>query len=384
MISQANDTGIHRYDAAVYHIALSMTPMIGGTLARQLINYCGSAEAVFSSRTSQLGRIPGIGPKILASLKSHHHLLDQARQEIERCARQGITILTYQHPQYPERLRHIYDVPLVLYYQGNANLNHHRIISIVGTRQATSYGIEILEEITATLAQYDVVVASGLAYGIDIQAHRLALQYKIPTVAVMANGLDQIYPAVHRKDAQAFTHQGGLLTENPLGTKPEARKFPARNRIIAGMADAVIVIEAATKGGALITADLANDYDREVFAVPGNVRQTYSQGCNQLIQQHKAHLINRGEDVVKMLNWDLDNVVIGPSSQRARPIPVDLSENEQKVYEVLVQHQDGLLLDKISWLTQLSVSALAAVLLSLEFKQYVRVRPGNKYQLRAV
>nr|WKN39582.1 DNA-processing protein DprA [Tunicatimonas sp. TK19036] len=384
MISQANDTDIHSYDAAVYHIALSMTPMIGGSLARQLINYCGSAEAVFRSRPSQLGKIPGIGPKILASLRSHHHLLDKAQQEIERCIRQGITVLTYQHPQYPERLRHIYDVPLVLYYQGNADLNHQRIISIVGTRQATSYGLEILEEITATLAQYDVLIASGLAYGIDIHAHRLALQHNIPTVAVMANGLDQIYPAVHRKDAWAFAKQGGLLTENPLGTKPEARKFPARNRIIAGLADAVIVIEAATKGGALITADLANDYDREVFAVPGNVGQKYSQGCNQLIQQHKAHLINTGEDVIKMLNWDLDNATKASSPKRERQIPVDLSENEQKVYEVLVQHQDGLLLDKISWLTQLPVSELAAVLLSLEFKHYVRVRPGNKYQLRAV
>ncbi|MEQ9443071.1 MAG: DNA-processing protein DprA [Cyclobacteriaceae bacterium] len=384
MYSLANDTDVHSYDAAMYHIALSMTPMIGGSLARQLINYCGSAEAVFRSKPSQLGRIPGIGPKILASLKGHRHLLDEAQQEIERCAQQGISILTYQHPQYPERLRHIYDVPLVLYYKGTADLNHHRIISIVGTRQATSYGIEMLQEITATLAQYDVLIVSGLAYGIDIQAHRLASQYHIPTVAVMANGMDQIYPAVHRKDALSFTKHGGLLTESPLGTKPEARKFPARNRIIAGLADAVIVVEAAAKGGALITADLANDYDREVFAVPGNVHQKYSEGCNQLVQQHKAHLLSRGEDVIKMLNWDLEGVVTTSQHERPREIPEGLNENEQKVYEILAQYPDGLVLDKISWYTQLSVSQLAAVLLSLEFNQHIRSRPGNRYKLREV
>lgn len=380
---EVNDT-VPTYDTAVYSIALSMTPMIGGATARQLINYCGSAEAVFNDKASHLSRIPGIGPKIIASLRNNQHLLEEARREIARCRQQKITLLTYEQDQYPERLRHIYDVPLVLYYQGTADLNHQRIISIVGTRQATPYGLKILEEITATLAKYDVLMVSGLAYGIDIHAHRMALQFGIPTVAVMANGLDQIYPAVHRKDALAFTENGGLLTENPLGTKPEARKFPARNRIIAGLADAVVVVEAATKGGALITADLANDYDREVFAVPGNVNQKYSQGCNQLIQQHKAHLISRGEDVINMLNWDLGGKTIASIQPQLKKLPTDLNEDEQKVYNVLAEHTDGLLLDKISWYTQLSVPKLAAILLSLEFKQHIRARPGNRYQLRTV
>lgn len=383
MYSLVNDTKpqYRSVTSAVHHVALSMTPLVGGTLAKQLINYCGSAEEVFRSRPAQLARIPGIGPKILSSLKNHRHLLDRAQQEVEWCSQQNIEIITTQHPRYPERLRHIYDAPLVLYYQGNANLDHQRVISIVGTRRATAYGQDVLEEIIATLARYDVLVVSGLAYGIDIRAHRLAMQYQIPTVAVMANGMDQIYPAVHREDALAFTQNGGLLTENSLGTKPEAKKFPARNRIIAGLADAVIVVEAATKGGALITADLANDYDREVFAVPGGVNQPYSLGCNRLIQQHKAHLLNQGEDLVQMLNWDIEK---SDKSQPQAPVsrPKDLSEDEQKVYELLAESEDGMLLDNISWHTQLPVSRLAAVLLSLEFKQYIRSRPGNRYQLR--
>ena len=326
-----------------------------------------------------------MGPKIIGSLKNHQHLLQQAYEEIDRCHRQNITILDYEHPEYPERLRHIYDVPLVLYYKGKANLNHTRIISIVGTRQATSYGLDAVEKIVATLAKYEVLVVSGLAYGIDIRAHRMAMRYSLPTVAVMANGMDQIYPAIHQKDAWSFIESGGLLTENPLGTKPEARKFPARNRIIAGLADAVVVVEAASKGGALITADLANDYDREVFAVPGNVNHPYSQGCNQLIQRHKAHLLSHGEDIITMLNWDLEKKK--PTTSATAPsyeLPEGLSEDEKKVFEVLRQHTDGLLLDKISWYTQLSISQLATVLLNLEFKQFIRVRPGNRYQLRAI
>jgi len=379
--SEVNDT----VNTAAYAIALSMTPMIGGATARQLINYCGSVEAIFHDKSHHLSRIPGIGPKIIGSLKNNQHLLQQAYEEIDRCHQQGITILDYEHPQYPERLRHIYDIPLVLYYKGQGDLNHKRIISIVGTRQATPYGLDATEKFVATLAKNNVLIVSGLAYGIDIHAHRMAVRYGAPTVAVMANGMDQIYPAMHQKDAWSFVENGGLLTESPLGTKPEARKFPARNRIIAGLADAVVVIEAASKGGALITADLANDYDREVFAVPGSIKNQYSQGCNQLIQQHKAHLLSRGEDIINMLNWDLDQSSSSTPTQHQIPQPPEeLSEGEQKVYKVLAQHSDGLLLDKISWYTQLPVSQLAAVLLNLEFKQYVRARPGNRYQLRTV
>ncbi|MGB3588253.1 MAG: DNA-processing protein DprA [Tunicatimonas sp.] len=372
-------------NTAAYAIALSMTPMIGGATARQLINHCGSVEAIFRDKSHHLSRIPGIGPKIISSLKNNQHLLQKAYEEIDRCHQQEIIILDYEHPQYPERLRHIYDIPLVLYYKGQGNLNHKRVISIVGTRQATSYGLDTVEEIVATLAKQNVLIVSGLAYGIDIHAHRMAVRYGAPTVAVMANGIDQIYPAIHQKDAWGFIENGGLLTENPLGTKPEAKKFPARNRIIAGLADAVVVVEAASKGGALITANLANDYDREVFAVPGSIKNQYSQGCNQLIQQHKAHLLSRGEDIITMLNWDLEKKKTGTAAQsQIFKLPEDLSDDEQKVYKTLTQYPDGLVLDKISWYTQLSVSQLAAILLNLEFKQYVRARPGNRYQLRTV
>lgn len=367
-------------ETKVYQVALSMLPFVGGTLARQLINYCGSAEAVFTSPIRHLTRIPGIGEKIIGGIKNASSLLDRAEKEVLRCQQEEISILAYTDEDYPERLRHIYDAPILLYYKGQANLNHQRMLSIVGTRQSTAYGRETVEKLLNELLSYQPIIVSGLAYGIDICAHRTALQLGLSTVGVMGSGMDIIYPSIHRKDAIGMLEQGGILTENPLGTKPDARKFPARNRIIAALTDATVVIEAAAKGGALITANLANDYDREVFAVPGNWNQPYSIGCNKLIKANKAHILTQASDIVEMLNWDITEKSV--NKEEAYPVlQVAIDEQEQQVVDVLIQQTGAMLMDTLSWHTQLSIGKLASVLLSLEFKGVIRSLPGKKYQM---
>jgi DNA processing protein len=365
----------------IYQVALSMLPLVGGALAKQLINYCGSAEAVFRSPTRHLQRIPGIGEKIIGNIRNPSAILDRAEKEVNHCQQQGIAILSYTDEMYPERLRQIYDVPVVLYYQGNVDLNHARIISVVGTRQATAYGREIVDMLLRELQPFHPVVVSGLAYGIDISVHRAALRLGLPTIGVMGSGIDIIYPALHKKDAMKMVPQGGLLTENPLGTKPDARKFPARNRIIAALCDATVVVEAAEKGGALITANLANDYDREVFAVPGNWGQPYSQGCNKLIREHKAHILSRPQDMVELLNWDQEYNSHWKKEKQHSVIDVEIDAEERIVVDTLNEKREAVLFDVLSWHTSMPVNKLASVLLSLEFKGVVKTLPGKKYQL---
>lgn len=366
-------------DIKINQVALSMLPFVGGALAKQLINYCGSAEAVFTSPIRHLKRIPGIGDKIIGGIKNASELLEKAEKEVFRCQHEGIKILAYTDEEYPERLRHIFDAPVLLYYKGKANLNQRRVLSIVGTRQATSYGREVVSSLINELSIYQPLIVSGLAYGIDITAHRAAFKYGLSTVGVMGSGMDIIYPSVHRREAYQMLEEGGLLTENPLGTKPDARKFPARNRIIAALSDATIVIEAAEKGGALITANLANDYDREVFAVPGSWQQPYSKGCNKLIKQHKAHILTQVADIVEMLNWDCDAAAKKELHQPVLQVAID--DEEQQVVDVLSKQSEAMIMDNLSWHTQFSISKLASILLSLEFKGVIKSLPGKKYQM---
>ncbi len=363
-------------------IALSMVPQVGGITAKQLISYCGSATQVFTASTRQLARIPGIGSKTVQAIRNTG-ILDKARQEMEACTRKGIQIITSMDPSYPFRLQQIYDAPLVLYYQGTAPLEHARVLSVVGTRKATPYGIQIVKELIAALSSYHVLVVSGLAYGIDICAHRTALTNGVLTVGVMASGLDIIYPSVHRKEAIAMTRQGGLLTEHPLGCKPDPRKFPARNRLIAGLSDVTVVVEAAERGGALITANLANDYNREVFAVPGSWQQPYSKGCNHLIKDHKAHILTKPEDLVYMMKWDLPTTnAPRPASKATIDIAqLPLDEKERAVVRFLQECEEEVMMDVISWKTQIPIYQLASVLLQLEIKHVVKVYPGKKFRI---
>ncbi len=366
-------------DELRYQVALNMLPGIGSVIAKQLVSYCGSAIEVFKSTSAKLNNIPGIGPKTISLIKKSD-LLKKADAEIEKCIRNNVRILFYTDKDYPYKLKQTLDGPLVIYTKGDGEANPRRAIAIVGTRQATEYGKSVTEQLVADLKPYDVAIVSGLAYGIDITAHKAAIHSEIPTHAVLGCGVDVIYPAIHLDVAQKLQTKGTLISEFPLGTKPEAYHFPARNRIIAGMSDAVIVIEAAERGGALITADMANSYNREVFALPGNLDHRFSVGCNKLIQQQKAMIFTNVKDLIKELNWDLEEDGIFKKHDQSLE---SFSKEERLVIDLLTPEKTGLEIDKLAWKSQLTVNQLANVLLSLEFGGVIKSLPGKKYQMKS-
>lgn len=352
-------------------------PGVGGVLIRQLMSYCGSASDVFRASVSRLVKIPGIG-EVTARAILHPEVLREAEQVQGRCEKLGVEQLFYTNNRYPARLKALYDAPPMLYWQGAADLNTARTIGIVGTRQATDYGRRIAEELILALQPYGPLIISGLAYGIDIMAHRASLVGGLPTIGVMASGIDIIYPHVHKKTAQEMQVMGGLLTENRPGVKPDARLFPARNRIIAGLSDVVIVVEAAAKGGALITAEYANNYHREVFAVPGHLNQTFSQGCNKLIRENKAQIYTKPGDIIENLNWDQTGGKTAPVEKTL--LALEFTEEESQILALFRQQADWQI-DELSWHSQIPLGKLASLLLNLEFKGIVRTLPGKKYQL---
>jgi DNA processing protein len=361
-------------------IALSLTPGIGSVLARQLVSYCGSAKDVFAAPKRKLIKIPGIGEKIAETVLSRagfnvaDFVYEQARQ-------QQVDILFYTHKDYPTRLRNLHDSPMLLYYKGTANLNAQKIVAVVGTRNATAYGKKVTEELIAELSRYpDVLVVSGLAYGIDIVAHKAAVRHAIPTVGVLGSGIDVIYPAAHKNTAAQMLENGGILTEYPFGILPDAPHFPARNRIVAGMADVTIVIEAAIKGGALITAQIANAYNRDVMAVPGSLEQPYSAGCNRLIRNHQAHIYTGLADLEYLMGWSEDG-----KTEKAAPATdwsanPDLTEPEKTILTLLKSRPD-MLIDDLSWQAQIPVNQIASLLLTLELQGLVKSLPGKKFAL---
>lgn len=362
-----------------YQIAVTEIPGIGHYLTKQLISYCGSPEAVFKETKGKLLRVPGIGEKSADAIVNATPVFQKTEHLYKRALQLDADILFYTDEAYPRSLKILDDAPCILYYKGSTDLNHNRMISIVGTRNATNYGIETVQQLVKELAPYNICIVSGLAYGIDIAVHKAALKHNIPTIGVMANGIDMIYPSVHTSTARMMETCGGLLSENTFGKKPDAPQFPMRNRIIAGMTAGTIVVEAADKGGALITAELANEYNREVMAVPGNIRQRYSMGCNTLIQHHKAHMIISGNDIAELLNWDVGQSGIAPKINFDELLE-GFSGDEKKVILALTDY-DSLKMDAISRMTRLSVNELASVLLNLEFQGHVKALPGRAYKL---
>ncbi|WP_077922802.1 DNA-processing protein DprA [Spirosoma sp. 209] len=359
-------------------VALTLVPGLGSILIRQLISYCGSAPEVFRSPLARLLKVPGIGDITARAIRTSD-ALTAAERVLKRLETLGATPLFYTDKAYPARLKTFYDAPALLYWQGAGDLNAPRTIGLVGTRQATDYGRRITTDIIDALAPYHVTVISGLAYGIDIAAHRASLTNGLPTIGVMASGLDVVYPSVHRRTAQEMLSQGGLLTESIPGTKPDAHLFPARNRIIAGLSDAIVVVEAAAKGGALITAEYANNYHRDVFAVPGQLNQTFSAGCNKLIRENKAQIYTSPADLIEALNWD-QPVGQHPRGNTAPVLPVDVTDEESQVLALLRQSTD-LHIDELSWQSQIPMGRLASLLLNLEFRGFVRSLPGKKYSV---
>jgi DNA processing protein len=351
-------------------------------MTRQLMSYGGSAKNVLHLPPGKLRKVPGVGPATVAILTGADRTaaLNQAESIVRKAEKDGVQLLFYTSKQFPTRLKQIADAPALLYYQGTADLNQPKTLAIVGTRKATDYGRERTERLVQGLVQHRPLIVSGLAYGIDIAAHRAALQEGLETVGVMATGLDVIYPSVHRKTAEKMLTQGGLLTEFPFGTQPDKYNFPSRNRVIAGLSDGTVVVEAARKGGALITADLALGYDRDVLAVPGPLGSPVSEGCHELIKANRAALYSEPQDLEQLLNWDaalhLNGKFKGPTAYN----PTDFTPAEFSIIEVLQATKDEHI-DNLAWKTQVPMHQMASLLLGLEFRNVVKALPGKRFSL---
>lgn len=362
----------------LYQIALVNTQGIGSTNIKTLISYCGSAKNVFNSSRGKLSKIPGIGT-ITANGIGLKPNLEFAEKELEKANKLGNQLLFYTDAEYPNRLKQVMDAPPLLYTTNTTFLNQNKMVAIVGARKATEYGKDMVSELVQGLKPHNATIVSGLAYGIDIQAHKDALKNSLSTIGVMASGLDIIYPSIHRNIANEMKGNGALLSENAFGTKPDSPRFPARNRIIAGMVDVVIVVEAARKGGALITAEIANGYNKDVLAVPGNAGSSLSEGCNHLIKSNKAHLLDKIEDIEYIMNWDKETTK--PKTQ----ISIDLNslnDKEKNIVTLFGKENIDLLIDDISWKSQITISEVSSLLLQLEFKGIIKSLPGKKFRLQ--
>lgn len=365
-------------DNLAHKIAISLIPGIGSVTARNLIAYVGSVEGVFKEKEKNLMKIPGVG-EVNAQKVVRQDVLERAKREVEFIVKNRIQTFFYLDENYPFRLKPCNDAPIMLYYKGNANLNEPRIISVVGTRNATNYGREICDELIRNFSEkgYPIIVVSGLAYGIDVQAHKACLKYNVPTIGVFAHGLDTVYPSLHGPIASKMLENGGLISDFISETKLDRPNFLRRNRIIAGLADATIIVESADKGGALVTADIANSYNRDVFAFPGRSCDAFSRGCNKLIKFNEAILVENQADIEKAMNWDVKT-----SSARyvQTSLFVELSPEEQKLVDLL--KEGDRFVDEITMETQLPMSKVSTLLLGLEFKELVISLPGKIYRLK--
>lgn len=363
------------HDQLLYEIAITLLPGVGDVNAKKLIAYCGGVEALFKQKKSHLLKIEGIGRK-LADAIVNQQVLKKAEEEIAFIEKNKIQTLFYTDKNFPNRLKQAMDAPVILYLKGNANLNQQKIISIVGTRKVTAHGKTICDQIISGFEGENILIVSGLAYGVDTQAHKSSLEYGLNTVGVLAHGLDRIYPAINRELAKRMMDQGGLLTDFVSGTNPDAPNFPKRNRIIAGLADATLVIESDTKGGSLITADIANSYNRDVFAVPGRPDDQYSRGTNFLIRTNRAALVESANDIRYFMGWDLvkKNANIQPK------LFVDLNPEEEILINIMREEKEATI-DVIALKANMPMSKVSVNLLNLEFEGLVRCLPGKVFKL---
>jgi len=359
-----------------YKIGLSLIPGVGDVVAKKLIAYCGSVEAVFNEKKSGLLKVPGVGT-LLANAILSQKVLHRAEKEIAFIQKNNIQPLFYLDKNYPKRLKYCDDGPVMLYCKGQMDLNAQKIVSIVGTRQASDYGKKICAKIVEELVTHNVLVVSGLAYGIDICAHKAALKNNLQTIGVVAHGLDRVYPSLHTSVAEKMQDNGGLVTEFLSKTNPDRENFPQRNRIIAGLADAVIVVETGMRGGALITAEIANSYSRDVFAVPGRLNDPYSEGCNWFIKINKAALLQSVKDLEYLMGWEKKE---GKKQSRQKKMFVELNPDE-KVLINLLNDNGSLAIDLLCLKSKMSTSKVSSMLLNLEFSGVVKCLPGNVYQL---
>lgn len=357
-----------------YLLALLKVDGVGDIMAKKLLTNFGTAEAIFKAKSNQIAAIDGVGAVLLKNLKDQT-VFEKANLELQFIKSNNINVSFFQDESYPDRLKHCIDSPVLIFTAGNINLKNKRIISIVGTRQITSYGTEFCKKLIEDLAPLNPVIVSGFAYGVDIVAHQLAMENNLQTIGVLAHGLNQIYPKTHKKYVAKMEENGGFITEFWSSSNPDKENFVRRNRIVAGMTEATIVIESADKGGSLITANLANDYNRDVFAVPGRVTDKYSQGCNDLIKTQKASVLSSAADLIYMLNWDIEN--------KAKPVQkmlfVELELDEQKVYDFLLKNGKELM-DIIALQCDFPIYKISGLLLNMELKGVIRPLPGKLFE----
>ncbi len=362
-------------DQELMHLlALQKIEGVGDIMAKKLLTHCGSAEAIFKTKSSQLAGIDGVGSVLLKKLKDKT-VFERAEKELHFIKNNNIQVSYFQDNQYPERLKHCIDGPVLLFGSGNINFQNKKTISIVGTRKVTSYGTEFCKKLIADLAPLDPIIVSGFAYGVDIVAHQAAMDHGLQTVGVVAHGLNQIYPSQHKKYVAKMEQNGGFLTEFWSVSNPEKENFVRRNRIVAGISEATIVIESADRGGSLITGNIANDYNRDVFAVPGRTTDKYSQGCNNLIKSQRANLLTSAADLIYILNWDIEQK---PKTVQ-KQLFVSLDENEQKIYSYL-QQKGKELLDIIALECDFPVFKISGILLNMELKGVIRPLPGKLFE----
>lgn len=363
-----------------YKIGITLIKGIGNNLAKNLIAYVGSVEGVFKEKQKNLAKIPGIGEVISNDIVAQNVLV-RAELEIEFILKNKIQTRYFTDRDYPFRLKECPDSPIMLYSKGNCDLNNSKFVGIVGTRNATETGKENCKKLIQDLAaaQPSTIIVSGLAYGVDICAHKSALDVGLPTIGVIGHGLDRIYPAAHRPTAVKMLPDGALLTEYLSQTNPDRQNFVQRNRIIAGLCDATIVIESAARGGALITAEIANDYNRDVFAFPGRVNDEWSAGCNALIKSNKASLIESADDLLQFMSWEKQNTASTSFVQTA--LFLDLSDEEQEIAGKLRQSLDGFQLNELAIQLEKPISKISSLLLEMEFKGIVKCLPGNLYKI---
>lgn len=359
----------------LHALALLKVDGIGDVVAKKLITHCGSAQDVFQTKKKELLAIDGVG-EILYKKLQDKSVFQLAENELRFIEKEDISCLYYLDTTYPERLKHCIDGSVVLFQSGNINLQNRKLINIVGTRQITPYGIEFTKKLIEDLAPLNPIIVSGFAYGVDIIAHQAAMENNLQTIGVLAHGLNQIYPKTHKKYMAKMEQNGGFLTEFWSTSNPDRENFVKRNRIVAGMCEATIVIESAEKGGSLITANMANDYNRDVFAVPGRISDKFSQGCNNLIKTQRAHLLNSVADLIYILNWDLADKKVKPIQKQ---LFVSLTEEEQKIYDYLLTKEQELM-DIIALDCDFPIFKISSLLLNMELKGVIRPLPGKLFE----
>jgi DNA processing protein len=361
-----------------YQIALSLLPKIGAVNARRLVAYLGSAQSLFSASKKAIEAIPGIGEGLVRSIINHRkEALYRAEKEMAFITKYKLKTFFYLDKNYPRRLAQCEDAPVIIFMKGEVDLNYPRIISVVGTRKATEYGHQLTNELIKGLSSNGIttLVVSGLAYGIDVAAHKAAIKAGLPTIGILGHGLDKMYPSTHASIAREMIEKkGGLLSDFPSETKIDPGNFLRRNRIIAGLSDCTIVVESAEKGGALVTADIANSYNRDVFTFPGRCNDQFSIGCNQLIKTNKAALIESANDLMDFMGWEANQHPV------QQPLLIDLDEDEKNIVKILKQNEISTT-DFISRQVHLPVQKINSTLLNLEFKGLVKSLPGNRFKL---